>query len=75
MGSGRPVYRSRVALAVGSNPTVTAIKPPVYRAFFWCLGRGEKELRKNDGETESVERFGGPALSTTVELFFTPRSA
>jgi len=60
---------------VGSNPTVTAIKPPVYRGFFWRWGLGEKELRKNRGGTALVELVGDPALSTTVELFFTPRSA
>ena len=51
----------------GFNPTVTAIKPPVYRGFFWCSGRGEKEVRKNDGETGSDLGFRPFVASTSVE--------
>ena len=57
---------------MGSNPTVTAIKPPVYRGFFWASGRREKELRMNDGEPGPIELVGRIIASPTVEPIYAP---
>jgi len=60
---------------MGSNPTVTARKPPVYRGFFLAQAAREKELRRNGSETAVIEPVDRTVVLTTVERIYALKTA